>query len=82
MGVLEQPASETFVHNVMMIRYLHHGDAIITSHKHDKQSQPLADVNVSPPKVGQIIWLFNVLHREMQTSGMLGFISKATTMET
>ena len=27
-----------------------HGDTTITSHKHDKQSQSLAGVNVSPPK--------------------------------
>ena len=48
--MLEQPANETLVHNVMRIRKLRHGDAIITSHKHDKQSHTLADVNVSPPE--------------------------------
>ena len=55
--------------------FLRHGDTIITSVKHDKQSQSLADINVCPPKtrVGSRD-LFNVLHREMQTSGMLGFI--------
>ena len=30
--VLEQPASETLVHNVMTILQLCHGDTIITSH--------------------------------------------------
>ena len=47
MGVLEQPASETFVHNPMTIPQLRHGYTIITSHKHDKQRHSLADVNVS-----------------------------------
>ena len=50
MGVLEQPASETLVHIVMTISQLRHGDTIITSH--DRQSQSLADVDVSPPKAG------------------------------
>ena len=43
-------ASETLVHNVTIIRQLCHGDTIIMSNKHDKQSQSLADVNVSPLK--------------------------------
>ena len=49
--MFEQPASETLVHNVKAIRQLRHGDTIITSHKQEKQSQSLADVNVSLPKV-------------------------------
>ena len=49
-GVLEQPASETLVHNVVTISQLCHDDTIITSHKQDKQCQSLADVNVSSPK--------------------------------
>ena len=48
--MLEQPASETLVHHVMAIRILRHGGMIIMSHKHDKQSQSLADVNVSQSK--------------------------------
>ena len=48
--MLEQPASETLVHNVMTILKLRHCDTIIKSHKQDKQSQSLADANVSPPK--------------------------------
>ena len=44
MGVLdrlEQQSSETILHNIMTIHYY---DTIITPHKHDKQSQSLADV--------------------------------------
>ena len=75
--MLEQPSSGTLALNVIQERFyvmvIH--CTIMTSAKHDKQSQSLADINVCPPKtrVGSRD-LFNVLHREMQTSGMLGFI--------
>ena len=48
--MLEQSASETLIHNVMTIHSIRHGGMIITSHKHDKQNQLLADVKVSPSK--------------------------------
>ena len=80
-GMLEQPASKTFVHNAMTIRQLCHGDAIISSHKHDKQSQSFGDVNVSPPKapVGSrhcsMFCIEKCKHLKCSVS------SKATTME-
>ena len=41
--VLEQPGSETCVHNVVTIRELLHANV-------DKQSKLLADVDVTPPR--------------------------------
>ena len=41
--VLEQPGSETRVHNVVTIRDLRHANV-------DKQSKLLADVDVTPPR--------------------------------
>ena len=79
-GVLVQPANETLVHNVMTIRQLRHGDAIITSRKHDKQSQSLAYVNVSQPKARvrscdySMFCIKKCKHLECQVS------SEATTM--
>ena len=64
-GVLKQPSSETIVHNVMAM-LLRHGDTIITSQKHDKQSQSLAYVNVSPP-----MRISDHIIVQMQTSGLL-----------
>ena len=65
--MLEWPASETCTQS--------HGDMIIMSGKADKQRKLLATVNVSLPLgARQIMWLFKVLHGEMQTAKMLGFI--------
>ena len=41
----------------------------------DKQGMLLADVNISLPLGAcQIMCLFNVLHREMKTAAIFGFI--------
>ena len=43
MEVLEQPGSETCVHNIVMICELRHTNV-------DKQNKLLADVDVTPPR--------------------------------
>ena len=52
-GVFEQQASENSCTQRHDDTFLRHGDTIITSGKHDKQSQSSADfiVNVSLPKL-------------------------------
>ena len=47
MEVLEQPGSETRVHNVVRIHELRHINV-------DKQSKLLADIDVTPPR-GEVL---------------------------
>ena len=66
--VLEQPANESPVHNVVTIREWRHANA-------DKQRKLLADGDVTPPRGAALTtWLLNVLHREMQATRNYGFI--------
>ena len=66
--VLEQPANESPVHNVVALREWRHANV-------DKQRKLLVDVDVTPPRgATQTMWLLNVLHREMQAARNYGFI--------
>ena len=66
--MLEQPESETCVHNIEMIPELRHRNV-------DKQSKLLVDIDVTPPRGAVHITLhFNVLHREMQAATLRMYI--------
>ena len=68
MEVLEQPGSETRVHNVVTIHELCHANV-------DKQSKLLADIDITLPRGA--VWItghFNVLHGEMQAARNVGFM--------
>ena len=64
--MLEQPGSETRVHNVVTIHELCQANV-------DKQSKLLADIDITRGAV----WItghFNVLHGEMQAARNVGFM--------
>ena len=71
--VLEQPGSETHVHNVVMIRELRHTNV-------DKQSKLLADVDVTAPRGGVSSHYISMFYIEKCKQLEILDSSKATTL--